>query len=82
MQFPIIFSYLSTGDLLSFVSYEIIDEVVKEFGGQVVRHTVDDKVHSHVTLIKADDWLDEFIWRGMAPLVQTVVRTSFNIFAL
>ena len=64
MQFPIIFSYLSTGDLLSFVSYEIINEVVKEFAGQVVRHTVDDKVHCHMTLIKTDDWLDEFIARN------------------
>ena len=73
MQFPIIFSYLSRGDLLSSVSYEVINEVVKEFAGQLLRHTVDDKVHSHMTLIKADDWLVEFILEGVAPMVQSVV---------
>ena len=72
MQFPVIFRYLSRGDLLSSVSFEIINEVVKEFAGQVVRHTVDDKVDSHMTLIKADDWIDEFILEGVAPMVQTV----------
>ena len=81
MQFPIIFSYLSR-DLLSSVSYEVINEVVKEFAGQLLRHTVDDKVHSHMTLIKADDWLDEFILEGVAPMVRSVVRTCYNTFAL
>ena len=71
----IIFSYLSRGDPLSLVSYEIIDEVVKQFAAQVVRLTVDDIVHNHMTLIKADDWLNEFILEGVAPMVQTVVRT-------
>ena len=72
MQLPVIFSYLSRGDLLSSVSFEIINEVVKEFAGQIVRHTVHDKADSHMTLIKADDWLDEFILEGVAPMVQTV----------
>ena len=77
---PIIFSYLSRGDPLSLVSYEIIDEVVKEFAGQVLRHAVDEIVHNHMTLIKADDWLNEFILEGVAPMIQTVVRTCFHIF--
>ena len=75
---PIIFSYLSRGDPLSVVSYEIINEVVKEFAGQVVRHAVDDIIHNHMTLIKADDWLNEFILEGVVPMVQTVVRTCFG----
>ena len=82
MQCPVIFSYLSRGDPLSLVSYEIIDEVVKEFAYQVVRLTVDDIVHNHMTLMKADDWLNEFILEVVAPMIQTVVRTCFHIFAL
>ena len=81
IQCPVIFSYLSRGDSLSLVSYEIINEVLKEFAGQVVRLTVDDIVHNHMTLIKADDWLNEFILEGVAPTIQTVVRTCFHIFA-
>ena len=41
--------------------------------------TVDDVVHNHMTLNEADDWLDDFILEGAAPMVQTVVRTRFNI---
>ena len=82
MQCPVIFSYLSRGDSLCLVSYEIVNEVLKEFAGQVVRLTVDDIVRNHMTLIKADDWLSEFILEGVAPMIQTVVRTCFHIFAL
>ena len=82
MHCPIIFSYLSSGDPLSLVSYEIINEVVKEFAGQVIRHAVNDIVQNHMTFIKAEDWLDEFILGDVAPMVQTVVRTCFNIFVL
>ena len=75
MQCRVIFSYLSRGDSLSRVSYEIVNEVLKEFAGQFLRLTVNDIVHNHMTLIKADDWLNEFILEGVAPMVQTVVRT-------
>ena len=61
------------------MSYEIINEVVKEFAGNVVRYVVDDIVHNHMTVIKADDWLIDFTLEGVAPMVQTVVRTCFNI---
>ena len=61
------------------VSYHIINEFVKKFAGQLVRYAVDDIVHNHLTLIQADDWLDEFVLEGAAPMVQTVVRTRFNI---
>lgn len=71
-------SDLSRGNPLSLVSYEIIDEVVKEFAGQVVRLTVDDIVHNHMTLIKADDWLNDFILEGVAPMVQTVVLEAMQ----
>ena len=81
MQCPVIFSYLSRRDPLSLVSYEIINEVLKEFAGKVLRLAVDDIVHNHMTLIKADDWLNEFILEGVASMIQTVVRTCFHIFA-
>ena len=41
--------------------------------------TVNDVVHNHMTLNEADDWLDDFILEGAAPMVRTVVRTRFNI---
>ena len=81
MRCPVTFSYLSRGDPLSLVSYEIVNEVLKEFAGQVVPLTVNDIVHNHMTLIRADDWLNEFILEGVAPMIQTVVRTCFHIFA-
>lgn len=61
------------------VSYHIINEFLKEFAGQVERYAVDDVVHNHMTLNEADDWLDDLILEGAAPMVQTVVRTRVNI---
>ena len=61
------------------MSHHIINEFVKTFAGQVVRYAVDDMVHNHMILTEADDWLDDFILEGAAPMVQTLVRTRFNI---
>lgn len=69
MQCSIIFQLLSRGDPLSLVSYHIINEFLKEFAGQVERYAVDDVVHNHMTLNEADDWLDDFILEGAAPMV-------------
>ena len=61
------------------MSYHIINEFVKEFAGQVERYAVDDMVHNHMILTEADDWLDDFILEGAAPMMQTLVKTRFNI---
>ena len=52
----------------------IIGEVVQEFAGQVVRSVVEEKVVGHMVVIKAGDWLEDFILETIEPMIPVVVR--------
>lgn len=52
----------------------IIGEVVQEFTGQVVRSVVEEKVVGHMAVIKAGDWLEDFILETIEPMIPVVVR--------
>ena len=56
----------------------IIGEVVQEFAGQVVRSVVEEKVVGHMAVIKAGDWLEDFILETIEPMIPVVVRILFR----
>ena len=57
----------------------IIGEVVQEFAGQVVRFVVEEKVVGHMAVIKAGDWLEDFILETIEPMIPVVVRILSRI---
>lgn len=58
----------------------IIGEVVQEFAGQVVRSVVEEKVVGHMAVIKAGDWLEDFILETIEPMIPVVVSEAMDGF--
>ena len=52
----------------------IIGEVVQEFAGQLVRSLVEEMVLGHMAVIKAGNWLENFILETIEPMLPVVVR--------
>ena len=72
-------SSLSRGDPLLEVSADLINEVVRESASQLVHATVDEMVQGHMTVIRAGDWLEDFILEAITPMLPRVVGTFFFI---
>lgn len=68
-------SSLSRGDPLLTVSTGIINEVISESASQLVHVTVDEMVQGHMTVIRAGDWLEDFILEAITPMLPRVVGT-------
>ena len=59
------------------MSTDIINEVVREFASQLVHDTVDKMVQGHITVIRAGDWLEDFILEAITPMLPRVVGSFF-----
>ena len=64
------------------MSTDIIHEVVRESASQLVHATVDEMVQGHMTVIRAGDWLDDFILEAITPMLPRVVGTFFILLFL
>ena len=62
------------------MSTDIINEVVRESASQLVHATVDEMVQGHMTVIRAGDWLEDFILEAITPMLPRVVGTFFYFF--
>ena len=70
-------SSLSRGDPLLKVSTDIVNEVVRESTSQLVHATVDEMVQGHMSVIRAGDWLEDFILEAITPMLPRVVCTIY-----
>ena len=70
-------SSLSRRDHVLRVSADIVNEVVKESATQIIQSVVDEMVKDHMTIIKTDDWLEDFMLEAIGPMPPRVVGTSF-----
>lgn len=58
----------------------IIGEVVQEFAGQLVRSLVEEMVLGHMAVIKAGNWLENFILETIEPMLPVVVTEAVSGF--
>ena len=69
-----LYSSFSRRDPLYKVCDNIINEVVRESTTELVHSAVNDLVVGHMTVIKAGDWLEDFILETIQPMLPRVVR--------
>ena len=67
-------SSMSRRDPLLKVYDDILNEVVQESTAQLVRSVVEEMVLGHMTVIKAGDWLEDFVLETIQPMLPRVVR--------